>query len=234
MYGDDGVAQKKCPCFATMKNRGSLSLLLDVNVTVILPNGSEGPSFVVTNYTSIPFTQLWTLNNKIPSGQTAAVNKYNDAFLDSWFDMVIGGCEFVNSISEFWAAGWLQRGQMIDQGTSNSNSNVRNSQQTMIDSSEIKFHLTCLEPNKKDDGTDVDLSPFQANLDLDTDESHGVKAPVPGNNDDDGVGGDNNADLPQENEQVGNDDAGDDAGDEVNDDADAEGENNASDREGDV
>ena len=211
MYDDDGVSKSKCPCFSTTKNRGSFSLLLDLNVTVVNPDGSEGSPFVVLNFTSIPFTKIWAEDNIIPSGLSANVITQNDVFYEEMEEKVVTGCDAVSNAEGFSCLGWVRRGEQVDQATAdkgaNSGANSRIAQQSNLDSADLKFHLTEIKVNKPLIGEGLNLSPYQSNLNNVTADNHGggVGAGAGVVN---GDGGGDGAPPPQEEDNVVLEDGG--------------------------
>ena len=164
MRSDEGVSQKKCPCFSVVKNLGSVVLLVDLNLTIPSADGSVRHIYV-SNFTSTAFTKLFCFNESIPSGLTADIINGNEDFVEEWMDKVEAGCDAVSTCNGWSALGWARIGQIADQASTTSAANPRNAQPNMIDSSDIRFHLTSLRMNTKD-GVPMDLSAYQAHLEL--------------------------------------------------------------------
>jgi hypothetical protein len=148
MYSSDGQCAPTCACFHAIQRTGNILMMVTIKVT------AGGKAFIVKNFTSRPFTNLF-LKNGVPTGLTATSLNENIEYVRSYIRNIKRAFRCVNEADKFWVAGWLRKGFMNDDGlTSSQDGSVGSaSVSSKVKSSEVTYHITSVGFN----GDDVDI-----------------------------------------------------------------------------
>ena len=150
----DGKVEKHCSCISNSSSK--LPRVIMAVKVIVRP--SDGPSFVVTDFTSHSFTRMFVQNGAkgMPPGlsSTTITSHQGGSFFRKYTRLV----DQAMAGHEFSVTGWSRRGTIEDQGTSGKDS---------IKNSTLTHHIVCIDSKTPiNESKKVDLSNLLDNLNV--------------------------------------------------------------------